>query len=173
MGMRVVAGGFVAVACLLAGAPAALAHGDHDARPLARDLLAGPYSVSLWQVYADAGTAMYPHLIVLFDGAAGAPPAGDVTVEVDAAPVAVLPSTTTRNAIETTKGLVEGDVVRVTVSDGRQAWTLDPVTVPPPATSMLPMEELIYTSIALTIGTAWWFLRRTARAWRRPAIEPT
>jgi hypothetical protein len=58
--------------------------------------------------------------------------------------------------------------VAVTVADGTRSWTLAPVVVPPPPTSMLPMEELIYGSIFLTIGTAWWIAGRTARAWRRP-----
>ena len=65
----------------------------------------------------------------------------------------VRPSTTTANGWETTEGLAEGDVVTVTISDGSQAWDLDPVVVPPPPTSMLPMQELIYASIFLTLGT--------------------
>ena len=68
----------------------------------------------------------------------------------------VRPSTTTSNGWETTEGLAEGDVVTVTISDGAQAWDLDPVVVPPPPTSMLPMQELIYASIFLTLGTAFW-----------------
>ena len=59
---------FAAAAMTLVPAAPVLAHGDHDARPLARDLAAGPYSISLWQVYPDAGSAMTPHLIVMFDG---------------------------------------------------------------------------------------------------------
>ena len=150
-----------------------LAHGDHDARPLARHLEAGPYIISLWQVYPDAGAAMTPHLIVMFDGGAAAPPATDVIVTVNSKPMEVRPSITTSNGWETTEGLAEGDVVTVTISDGTQAWDLDPVVVPPPPTSMLPMQELIYTSIFLTVGTAWWVAGRTARAWRRPAVRPT
>ena len=145
------------------------AHGDHDARPLARHLDAGPYRVSLWQVYPDAGDTITPHLIVMFDGGT-APAEGGVGVEVNAAPMAVRPSGTTSSAWETTHGVAEGDVVTVTLSDGTQAWTLDPVTVPPPPSSMLPMQELIYVSIFLTLGTAWWVVGRTSRAWRRPAV---
>ena len=149
----------------------ALAHGDHDARPLARDLDAGPYRISLWQVYPDAGSAMTPHLIVMFDGMAAAPPAVDVIVAVNSTPMEVQPSTTTANGRETREGLVEGDVVAVTIVDGTRTWDLDPVVVPPPPTSMLPMQELIYSSIFLTFGTAVWAARRTARAWRRPVIS--
>jgi hypothetical protein len=69
--------------------------------------------------------------------------------------------------------VTEGDVLTVTVSDGTQAWALDPVVVPPPPTSMLPMSELIYASIFLTFATAIWMARRTARAWRRPAVRAT
>jgi hypothetical protein len=148
-------------------APAA-AHGDHDARPLARDLEVGPYTVSLWQVYPDAGDALTPHLIVIFDGAA---PAEDIGVDVNGTPMRVRQSTTTAGAWETTQGVAEGDMVTVTASDGTQAWALDPVVVPPPPTSMLPMQELIYVSIFLTLGTAWWVVGRTARAWRRPAVS--
>jgi hypothetical protein len=166
-------GAFTAAALTMALATSASAHGDHDARPLARDLEAGPHSISLWQVYPDAGTAMTPHLIVMFDGETAAPPAADVIVAVNSTPMEVRPSTTTSNGLETTEGLAEGDVVTVTVSDGIQAWDLAPVVVPPPPTSMLPMQELIYTSIFLTLATALWVAGRTARVWRRPAVRAT
>jgi len=163
---------FAMMAALFVLAAPVLAHGDHDARPLARQLEAGPYRVSLWQVYPDVGTAMTPHLIVMFEPGAPVPPTATVTVAVDSAPMAVRPSMTTANAWETTEGLGEGDVVAVTVSDGTQAWDLGPVVVPPPPTSMIPMQELIYASIALTAGTAWWVALRAARAWRRPMAAP-
>jgi hypothetical protein len=156
---------------VLALATPVLAHGDHDARPLARELHAGPYRLSMWQVYPEAGTSMTPHLIVLFEGDP-VPPIAEVIVAVGSATVDVRPSASTANAWETTQGLNEGDAVVVTVSDGAQAWALDPVVVPPPPTSMLPMQELIYVSIALTAGTAWWAARRTTRAWRRPVTAP-
>jgi hypothetical protein len=162
------AGMFAGALMAVLVAPVA-AHGDHDARPLARDLDAGPYRVSLWQVYPDAGDAMTPHVIVMFDGGT-APEDGGLGVEVNAAPMTVRPSTTTSNAWETTEGVAEGDVVTVTLSDGTQSWALDPVVVPPPLTSMLPIEELLYASIVLTAGTAWWVASRTVRAWRRPAV---
>lgn len=162
------AGAFAAALTAVLTTPA-LAHGDHDARALARHLDAGPYTVSLWQVYPDAGDAMTPHLIVMFDGGS-APAEGGVRVDLNAAPTDVRPSTTTSNAWETTQGVDEGDIVTVIVSDGSQSWTLDPVVVPPAPTSMLPMQELIYVSIFLTLGTAWWIVGRTARAWRRPAV---
>jgi hypothetical protein len=115
---------------------------------------------------------MTPHLIVMFDGVS-ARPAADVTVAVDSTPMEVRPSSTTSNGWETTEGLAEGDVVTVTISDGSQAWDLAPVIVPPPPTSMLPMQELIYTSIFLTLATAVWVAGRTARVWRRPAVQAT
>ena len=158
-----------AVGAMLALAAPAWAHGDHDARPLARGLLAGPHIISLWQVYPDAGDGMTPHLIVMFDGASAALPPADVRVDVNGEQMAVQPSMTTSNGLETTRGLVEGDVVAITIADGTGTWALEPVVVPPPPTSMLPMPELIYVSIFLTAGTAWWVVGRTARAWRRPA----
>ncbi len=158
---------------VLALAGPALAHGDHDARPLARGLEAGPYIISLWQVYPDAGAAMTPHLIVMFEGGAGAPAEAHVVVTVNTTPMDVRPSATTANGWETADGIAEGDVVTVAISDGEQAWDLAPVVVPPPPTSMIPMPELIYTSIFLTAGTALWAAKRTGRAWRRPAIAPS
>ena len=170
MKRRLLAGSFAAAASTLLLAAPVLAHGDHDARPLARDLEAGPNIISLWQVYPDMGTAMTPHLIVMFDGAAAAPPAAAVAVAVNSTPMEVRPSTTSPNGWETTEGVAEGDVLTVTISDGGQTWALDPVVVPPPPTSMLPMQELIWVSIFLTAGAAWWAAGRTARAWRRPAL---
>ena len=120
-------------------------------------------------MYPDAGDAMTPHLIVMFDGDAS-PADGAVGVDVNGVLTAVRPSMTTSNAWETTEGVTEGDVVSVTVSDGTRTFALDPLVVPPPPTSMLPMQELIYVSIVLTLGTAWWVVGRTARAWRRPAV---
>ena len=149
----------------------ASAHGDHDARPLARNLEAGPFIVSLWQVYPDLGAAMTPHLIVMLDSDA-ARAATDVTVVVNSAPMEMRPSTTTANAWETTEGLAEGDVVTVGISDGTSTWGLDPLVVPPASTSMLPMQELIYASIFLTLFTALWVAGRTARAWR-PGVRAT
>ena len=169
---RASAGFAVAVVWTATLAGPVSAHGDHDARPLARHVQAGPYVISLWQVYPDAGATMTPHLIVMFDGGGVVPTAADVMVAVDSKPIEVVPSSTTANGLETREGVTEGDIVTVTVSDGSQAWDMDPVVVPPPPTSMLPMPELIYTSIALTLGTAVWVARRTTRAWSRPIARP-
>lgn len=161
--------GALTSAVLLVGLAApVLAHGDHDARPLARRLAAGPFQVSLWQVYPDAGTSMTPHLIVVFDGAQVPSASVVVGVEVNATVTAVQRSSTTVGGWETSAGVAEGDVVTVTISDAGRTWDLGPIIVPPAPTSMLPMEELIYLSMFLTIGTAWWAASRTARAWRKP-----
>jgi hypothetical protein len=168
---RLIVAPFAAVTAMLVLPSVALAHGDHDARPLARQLEAGPFSISLWQVYPDTGDAMTPHLIVMFDGAAGRP-AADVSVAVNGQSMLVRPSTTSATGWETTEGVAEGDTVAVAISDGGHTWQLDPLVVPPPPTSLIPMQELIYVSIFLTIGTAWWVVGRTARAWRRPAFRP-
>jgi len=172
MKLRLFAGSLFAAVSTMALAGPVLAHGDHDARPLARELTAGPHIISLWQVYPDVGAGMNPHLIVLFDGVA-ARPSADVNVTVGSKPMMIHPSTTTANGWETMEGVTEGDVVTVTISDGGQAWHLDPVVVPPPLTSMLPMQELIYASIFLTLGSALWLAGRTARAWRRPTLRVT
>lgn len=147
------------------------AHGDHDARPLARDLAAGPYRLSLWQVYPDSGTAMTPHLIVMFDGAKARPPSVAVGVAVNASPQEVQPSTTTANGWETTVGVNARDVITITITEGPEVWTVGPVVVPPPPTSMLPMRELLLAAILLTAVAALWAARRTAGAWRRPMVS--
>lgn len=166
---RSLVAGLVAAAWAVTLAAPVLAHGDHDARPLARDLPAGPYALSLWQVYPDSGSAMTPHLIVMFDRLAAAPPGIRVRVDVNGAPLEVRPSGTTANGFETMEGLDTGDVVAVRIEDGTETWALAPVVVPPPPTSLLPIQEMLYGSIFLTIGVAWWLASRTARAWRRPA----
>jgi hypothetical protein len=171
MDRRLIVAPFAAATATMVLASVALAHGDHDARPLARQLDAGPYSISLWQVYPDAGDAMTPHLIVMFDGVASRP-AADVSVTVNEKSMHVRPSTTTATGWETMEGVAEGDTVAVAISEGGQTWQLDPLVVPPPPTSLIPMQELLYLSIFLTIGTAWWVVGRTARAWRRPAFRP-
>jgi hypothetical protein len=168
MKRRLLVAGFAAATSLMALAMPVLAHGDHDARPLARNLQAGPYFISLWQVYPDAGAAITPHLIVMFDGRAATPSEAHVTVAVNSTPTEVQPSMTTANGLETTQGVAERDVVTVTISDGTQAWNLEPVVVPPAPTQLLPMKELILASILLTFRIAWWAAGRTARAWRKP-----
>jgi hypothetical protein len=171
VGSRFLASLFAAATMLVVFAAPALAHGDHDARPLARNQEAGPYRLSLWQVYPDAGMAMTPHLIVMLEPGSAVPASASVTVAVDGVPMVVAPSMTTAHAWETATGLDEGDVVAVTLSDATGAWDLPTVVVPPAAT-LLPMQELIYASIALTAATAWWAAKRTARAWRRPLASP-
>jgi hypothetical protein len=166
-GRRLAAGCAAAIVTLAIAAPV-LAHGDHDARPLARQLEAGPYRISVWQVYPDAGTAMTPHLIVMFDGVRTSPQFVAVSVAVNAAAMAVSPSTTTANGWETAEGVDAWDVVSITISEGARSWGLDPVVVPPAPTSMLPMRELIAAAILLTAAAALWMLRRTARAWKTP-----
>lgn len=165
---RLLGAAVAAAAAMAVLAAPVIAHGDHDARPLARQLRAGPYAISLWQVYPDSGSAMTPHLIVMFDGLASAPKTIQVRITVNDRSLDVRPSTTTANGFETAEGLDERDVVTVSISDGVQVWDLDPLVVPPPPTSLLPMQELLYASIFMTVATAWWVARRTARAWRRP-----
>lgn len=161
----------VATILLMLPAVPAMAHGDHDARPLLRKAEAGPYLVSLWQVYPDVGSAMLPHLIVTFDvapdGSAPVP-----SVEVGEETLHVMPSTTTPGAWETMVGLETDDLLSVTISDPDGSWTLPTVRVPPPLTSLLPMRALIMISIFLATAVAWWAAGRTARAWRRPLHPP-
>jgi hypothetical protein len=145
----------------------AWAHGDHDARPLIKGADLGPYEVSLWQVYPDAGSAMLPLVVVMFDE-------GDMSadatlgVEVNGEHVSIGPSPTTPGAWETTSGLDADDSVVVTITESGETWSTPTVVIPPPLTSMLPMRALIAISIFLATAVAWWIGGRTAQAWRRP-----
>ena len=169
--LRPILGAVMVMAWLLATATPAYAHGDHDARPLLRGAEAGPYSVSLWQVYPEAGSAMTPHLIVMFDGLDPGP-STEVMVQLGSTPVEVIPSMTTPGAWETTVGVGTDDLVTVTVSNSDGSWTLPTIVIPPPLTSILPMRLLIAISIFLATAVAWWAAGRTARAWRRPLPQP-
>lgn len=166
---RRLAGILAGAGIALAVAVPAFAHGDHDARALARSLEAGPYRISLWQVWPDAGSAMEPVVIVLFDGLASVPAGIEVEVQVNGVPVTAGPSTTTPNGWETHAGVGAADVVTVSIADGPSVWHLGAVVVPVPPTSMLPMRELLIATIVLTAIAAVWVLARTRRAWRWPA----
>ena len=173
MKRRLFTGALAAAVWTVGLATPALAHGDHDARALARDLEAGPYRISLWQVYPDAGDAMAPHLIVVFDGRGAVPAGATISVAVNASPMPVVRSATTPNGWETLAGVADYDAVMVTISEGGQTWGLDPVVVAPAPATLLPMRELLWTAIGLTAAAAIWMLGRTARAWRRPALIPS
>jgi hypothetical protein len=157
----------LAVAVVLTLPMPASAHGDHDARPLLKNADIGPYTVSLWQVYPDAGSEMLPLVVVMFDEAALGPGA-TISVEVNGEDVNVAPSLTTSGAWETTAGLDTDDVVTVRINDGAESWSTPSVVIPPPLTSMLPMRALIAISIFLATAVAWWIGGRAAQAWRRP-----
>jgi len=162
----------MALVVLMSLALPALAHGDHDARPLLRRAEVGPYTVSLWQVYPDVGSAIIPHLIVMFDD--GMPDEGAVvSVRVGSENVHVMPSLTTTGAWETMTGVEPEDVVSVTISERGEAWSVPTVVIPPPLTSVLPMRALIAISIFLATAVAWWVAGRTAQAWRRPITHRT
>ena len=149
----------------------ALAHGDHDARPLVRNVPVGPYTISLWQVYPENGSSMTPHLIVMFDDGPAAAAEARVDVTVNGAPVHTMPSATTRNGWETMDGTTTKDVVRVAISNGDTTWTMDALTIPPPPMSVLPVQEVLWASIFLTAATIVWLARRATRAWRRPVAQ--
>jgi hypothetical protein len=157
----------VAVALGLVVPLPALAHGDHDARPLLKDAELGPYTVSLWQVYPDAGSAMLPLVVVMFDeGTLGSD--ATIGVEVNGEQIGIAPSMTTSGGWETTSGLETDDVVTLTISEDGESWSAPMIVIPPPLTSMLPMRALIAISIFLATAVAWWIGGRAAQAWRRP-----
>lgn len=156
----------LAIAWLMAIAGPVWAHGDHDARPLFRSVEAGPYTVSLWQVYPDTGMAMVPHLIVTFEGVA--PESPRVRIQVGSTEMEVIASMTTPGAWETTVGVEADDLITVTITDPEGSWAIPTIVVPAPLTSVLPMRALIMVSIFLATAVAWWAAGRTARAWRRP-----
>ena len=123
---KLLLGAFAAATSMVVLASPVLAHGDHDAQPLARHLAAGPFIISLWQIYADAGVTMTPHLIVMFDEGAADIPAGrrhrDGELQADGS-AAVADDVKRMGNHE---GVVERDVVTVTISDGSRAWDARP-----------------------------------------------
>lgn len=157
-----------AISLLAVGWPAQ-GHEDHDARPLARGIAVGPYTISLWHVYPDAGETIEPVLIVVFDDLSTAPAAATVGVTVNGRAIEVRRSPTTANGWETTAGVAASDVVAVTILEGGASWASAPVTVPAATTSVLPMRELVYASALLTGIVALWGASRVTRTWRRPA----
>jgi hypothetical protein len=157
----------IALLAMMSIALPAWAHGDHDARPLLRDAELGPYSVSLWQVYPNAGSVMTPLLIVMFDE--GTPTAETaLSVQLGSEEVDIVPSSTSPGAWETTTGLDTDDLITVTVAENGESWSTPTIMIPPPLTSMFPMRALIAISIFLATAVAWWIGGRTAQAWRRP-----
>lgn len=145
------------------------AHGENDARPIARDLAVGPYVVSLWQVIGDHGSGMSAHVIVDFQ--TDAPGEDDsVLLAVDGSAHAVLEasSSPTLEGVWLTSGSVDfGDEVRVGVgTGGREAWS-EAVSVPSPPSDALPMGLIISGAALFTILVVMWLARRFRRAWRR------
>ena len=58
---------FATIVLLLAFAPSpASAHGENDARAIAKGLAVGPYEISVWQVIGDHDSAMSSHVVVDF-----------------------------------------------------------------------------------------------------------
>jgi hypothetical protein len=160
-----------AVLSVMALSSPVLAHGGDDAQAVARNLPAGPYNISLWQVDAPSGATYAPHVIVMFDGGAPAPMSG-VVVYANGSAMDTYRSTTTPNSWETTQGVVEGEALSVSISDGVTVRQVGPVVVPAPPTSMLPMREVVLAFILLTAATLWWMAARAARGRRRPAPKP-
>jgi hypothetical protein len=171
MGRGLFRGAIAALVATIAIATPVLAHGDHDAQPLGRGLTSGPFTISLWQLSVDNGTVVTPHVIVMFDNGTSTR-ATAVTVAVNSQPMDARPSATTPNGWETMQGVTEGEQLAVTVSDGSTTWAFDPVVVPPPPGSGLPIKEVVIASMLLTLRVIWWVVARTARVWRNPAGRP-
>jgi len=147
-----------------------LAHGEGDARALLRDVTAGPYTVSLWDVDGNSAMSMAPHVIVMFDGPM---PTSGVTVSVNATPIEVHVSTTTANGWETSQGVAIGDQLTVAISEEGHGWQVGPVIVEPVQAPIPMLKEVILASILVTVRVLWWAARRTGKVWRRPASGAT
>ena len=175
MGMRVFRIGAAAVLAVLSIAwwgfttSPASAHGENDARAIARDVAIGPYTASVWQVIGDHGTTSSAHVVVDF-GTQAPTPQDSIVVAIVAPAPDTLPASLSSASDGTwqTNGAVEfGDVIQVGVAADSGEWWSQSLTVPHPPGGSTPMRVLMGLTVALSVVAIVWLGRRTKRAWRR------
>ena len=152
----------------------ASAHGENDARAIARNVAVGPYTASVWQVIGDHGTTSSAHVVV--DFAEEAPTSLDSIVVAIVAPTQnTLPGSlwsASDGTWQTTGAVDFGDVIRVGVAtDSGEWWSLS-LTVPHPPGGSTPMRVLMGLTVVLSIVAIVWLGRRARRAWRRETPAP-
>ena len=153
----------------------ASAHGENDARSIARDVPVGPYTASVWQVIGDHGTTSSAHVVV--DFGTETPSAQDsVVVAVGAPETSLLPATPslTSDGVWQTTGAVEfGDVIQVGVATDSGHWWTQSFTVPQPPGGSMPMRVLIGMTVIISAVAIVWLGRRARRAWRKQTPSST
>ncbi len=145
----------------------AWAHGENDARPIARDVQTGPYVATLWQVIGDHGSSLSSHLVVSFGE--HSPTAGDVVViEVGGAAGGTLEASPTSATQWSTAATAEfGADVRIGVSTESGAWWSQSTTVPRPPSALLPMRALMAVFAFVSTLVIAWLGKRARRAWAK------
>ncbi len=149
-------------------APAA-AHGENDARSIARDAQLGPYAFTLWQVIGDHGAQRSAHVVVDFGD--HAPAKGTsliVAVDSAATPLVATRSGDVPGMWQTAGAVGFGDVIRVGLVDGDTQWWSSPFEVPqPPGETLVGKAAFSLALFASTLVLVW-MGRRTRQVWSRP-----
>lgn len=149
----------------------ASAHGENDARAIARDVAIGPYTASVWQVIGDHGTTSSAHVVVDFD--AETPISTDSIVVAIVAPtqdtLAASPRSASDGTWQTSGEVAFGDVIQIGVVANSSEWWSLSLTVPHPPGGSTPMRVLMGLTMVLSIVAIVWLGRRARRAWRREA----
>ena len=153
----------------------ATAHGENDARPIARDVAVGPYSASVWQVIGDHGATSSAHVVVYFgDDMPGSRDSVIVTVDVpNPANLPASPRSPSDGMWQTDGAVAFGDVIRVGVATDSGEWWSQPLTVPRPPGGSTPMRVLIGITVILSTFAIVWLGCRARRAWRRQTPAST
>ena len=181
MSMRVFRIGAVVVLAVLSmawwglTASPASAHGENDARPIARDVAVGPYTASVWQVIGDHGTTSSAHVVVDF-GTESPTPQDSVVVAIVAPTPDTLPASlsSVSDGIWQTNGAVEfGDVIQLSIATDSDEWWSQSLTVPQPPGGSTPMRVLMGLTVVLSAIAIVWLGHRAKRAWRRATPAST
>ncbi len=148
----------------------ALAHGENDARPIARNEAVGPYRITLWQVIGDHGSDLSAHVVVDFGDVE---PAEGETVLVDVEADADLALTASRSEAvdgmwQTANAVGFGDVIRVGVAGEHGQWWSSDFTVPPPPGETFLAKVAFALVVFVSTVILLWMTRRARHVWARP-----
>jgi hypothetical protein len=167
---------FVTIVLLLAFAPSpASAHGENDARAIAKDVTVGPYEISVWQVIGDHDSAVSSHVVVDF-GTTGVAPGETLLVAVESARRSSLVASQanrTDGMWQTAGAVGFGDVIRIRISDDAGEWRSQSLTVPQPPRQTLVVKAMFALTIFFSTVAALWLGQRARRVWSRPLISPS
>lgn len=151
----------------------ALAHGENDARPIAKNEAVGPYRITLWQVIGDHGSALSAHVVVDFGDVE--PAQGEavlVAVEADESAESAALTASRSEAVggmwQTADAVGFGDVIRVGVAGEHGQWWSSDLTVPPPPGETLLAKVAFALVVFVSTVILLWMIRRARHVWARP-----